>query len=100
MRSIVRRHPSNPVLSAEDVPYKATLVFNAGVTKFQGRYVMVFRNDYGTWGEPRFEGTNLGLAFSDDGIKWRVEPKPCFELEDEEIRRAYDPRLTVMWDDP
>jgi len=28
---------------------------------------MVFRNDYGTWGVPRFEGTNLGLAFSDDG---------------------------------
>ncbi|HUT33428.1 MAG TPA: glycoside hydrolase family 130 protein [Planctomycetota bacterium] len=96
MTAIIQRHPTNPVLSARDVPYQATLVFNAGVTKFQGRYVMVFRNDYGTWGEPRFEGTNLGLAFSDDGIRWRVEPKPCFELKDAEIQRAYDPRLTVL----
>jgi len=90
------RHPGNPVLAAKDVPYRATLVFNAGVAKYQSRYVMVFRNDYGTWGEPRFEGTNLGLAFSDDGVRWKVEPRLCFELKDEEIRRAYDPRLTVI----
>jgi len=92
----VQRHPRNPVLAAKDVPYRATLVFNAGVAKHQGRYVMVFRNDVGTWGEPRFDGTSLGLAFSDDGVSWKVEPEPCFELEDEEIRRAYDPRLTVI----
>ncbi|HET6454278.1 MAG TPA: glycoside hydrolase family 130 protein, partial [Armatimonadota bacterium] len=42
------------------------------------------------------DGTNLGLAFSDDGIQWEVEPRPCFELHDKEIRRAYDPRLTVI----
>ena len=45
---MIHRHPDNPVLSAKDVPYHATLIFNAGVTKFQGRYVMVFRNDYGS----------------------------------------------------
>ena len=42
---VVRRHPENPILSAGDVPYPATLVFNAGFAKFQGRYVCVFRND-------------------------------------------------------
>ena len=36
-----------PVLTPSDIPYKATLVFNAGVTKFNGKYVMAFRNDYG-----------------------------------------------------
>lgn len=93
---IIARCSANPVLSARDVPYPAKLVFNAGVTKFQGKYVMVFRNDYGPENENRLTGTNLGLAFSDDGVKWEVEPKPCFEMNDEEILRAYDPRLTVI----
>ena len=93
---VVTRYAGNPVLSRHDVPYPATLVFNAGVAKYQGRYVMVFRNDYGTWGEPRFEGTNLGLATSDDGLHWQVAPKPCFAMRDDEISRAYDPRITVL----
>ena len=93
---IVSRCEKNPVLSAEDVPYPATLVFNAGITRFQGRYVMAFRNDYDT-GEPRqLGGTNIGLAVSDDGVNWKAEQHPCFLMESEEIKRAYDPRLTVV----
>lgn len=87
---------SRPVLTYRDIPYKAALIFNAGVTKFGGRYVMVFRNDYGSMDEHKLEGTNIGLAYSDNGIDWKVEPKPCFVLHDDEIRRAYDPRLTVI----
>ena len=93
---VVRRYPDNPVLSARDVPYPSTLVFNAGVTKFRGRYVMIFRNDYGSEREKRLYGTNLGLAFSDDGIRWEVTDKPCFRMDRGEFRRAYDPRLTVI----
>lgn len=103
---VFTRHPSNPVLSAADVPYPASLVFNAGITKFHGKYVMVFRNDYGANNAAEFQagglkGTNIGLATSDDGVKWTVSPKPCFAMGDksnpnEEIRRAYDPRLTVI----
>ena len=93
---VMQRFPGNPVLSADDVPYPAKLVFNAGVTRWRDRYVMVFRNDFdlrdGVW--PR--QTNLGLAFSDDGIEWQVAEKPCFSMKTEEIRRAYDPRLTVI----
>lgn len=95
-RPVIERYAGNPVLSARDVPYPATLIFNAGVTKFGGRYVMVFRNDYGDEARKRLEGTNLGLAFSDDGIHWQVTDRPCFVMETEEIRRAYDPRLTVV----
>jgi beta-1,4-mannooligosaccharide/beta-1,4-mannosyl-N-acetylglucosamine phosphorylase len=93
---VMRRYPGNPILSAKDVPYPAMLVFNAGVAKYQGRYVMVFRNDYGSLEEQRLDGTNLGLAFSDDGIHWQVEPQPCFAWQDEEVRRVYDPRLIVI----
>ena len=41
----ITRHPANLILTAADVPYPAELVFNAGVTYFKGRYVLVFRND-------------------------------------------------------
>ncbi len=108
----ITRHPANPILTNKDVPYDATLIFNAGVCKFQGRYVMVFRNDWFSSTEPGAKHhTNLGLAFSDDGVKWAVEPKPCIELEQAqqlgaafcngrdpktEIKRFYDPRLTVI----
>jgi len=94
---LVRRFPGNPVLSKEDIPYPASLVFNAGVTKYLGQYVMVFRNDVSEHeSEPHFVETNLGLAFSKDGLNWEVQPEPCFRLEGEDIVRAYDPRLTVM----
>ncbi|OGK07100.1 MAG: glycosidase, partial [Candidatus Raymondbacteria bacterium RifOxyC12_full_50_8] len=93
---VIKRHTSNPILSAKNVPYKAALIFNAGIAKFNGKYVMVFRNDYGSIPEQRLDGTNIGIAFSNDGISWDVAPKPCFDLADGEITRAYDPRLTVM----
>ncbi|NIV11992.1 MAG: glycosidase [Aliifodinibius sp.] len=93
---IIKKHPANPILKASDVPYNSALVYNAGVTKFAGRYVMVFRNDFGSVKEQRLDGTNIGLAFSDDGIIWQAEPKPCFELSDEDIYRVNDPRLTII----
>jgi beta-1,4-mannooligosaccharide/beta-1,4-mannosyl-N-acetylglucosamine phosphorylase len=90
------RHPANPVLQASDIPYNAALIFNAGVTKYQGKYVMIFRNDYGSLAEQKLTGTNMGLAFSDDGVKWDVQSEPCFAISDGEISRVYDPRLTVI----
>jgi beta-1,4-mannooligosaccharide/beta-1,4-mannosyl-N-acetylglucosamine phosphorylase len=99
MTDMIKRYPANPVLSAAGVPYPATLIFNAGVAKWQGRYVMVFRNDYGgTPGTAHFDGTNIGVAFSDDGIRWEVRPRPWIEWKDSEVRRVYDPRITVVDD--
>ena len=107
-KEIPVRYPNNPILSAKDIPYPAVQIFNAGVTKFRGKYVMAFRNDYGRTkadfqrreaaglkGFPPVN-INIGMAVSDDGIHWQVSPKPCFELHDNEIQRAYDPRLTVV----
>ena len=93
---VIARHPANPVLTSKDVPFASTLVFNPGVTKFEGRYVMVFRNDYGREGDTHFDGTNMGLAWSADGVHWEVADAPCFDMGSDEIRRAYDPRLIVI----
>ena len=91
------RNTANPILTPKDIPYNSSLVFNAGVTKFRGKYIMVFRNDYGTIENP-IKYTNMGLAFSDDGISWEVEKKPCFAIANKEIHSINDPRLTVIDD--
>src|SRR4051794_21045730 len=87
---IIHRHPRNPILTSEHMPYPSRLVYNAGVTKFRGKYVMVFRNDFG-YDEllskaPHFQ---LGLAYSDDGVDWEVQPEPILEPNDPEVMANY-----------
>ncbi|MBQ9369487.1 MAG: glycoside hydrolase family 130 protein [Clostridia bacterium] len=95
--SVIKRHPLNPVLTEKQVPYDADLIFNAGVQKIDGTYYMLFRNDYcAPRGSHNLAGTNIGLARSDDGVHWTVDPEPHFALKDDEIRRIYDPRLQVI----
>lgn len=92
---VITRYPET-ILSYKDVPYPAALTFNAGVLKHDGKYIMVFRNDYGDYEKHRLDGTNLGFATSDDGIRWKVKDKPCFAMADDEIMRVYDPRITFL----
>ena len=101
--SIVTRYPNNPVLSSQDVPGQPSLIFNAGVCKYQGQYVMAYRCDDCTNMDqangdtiPHQFKTWIGFAYSDNGLQWRTSGKPCFEMHNDEIRRAYDPRLTVI----
>lgn len=94
--SSVIKKLDKPVLSRHDIPYQTALVFNAGVCKYKGKYVMTFRNDYGDFDAHRLDGTNNGLAFSDDGVNWEVSPDPFFAVKTEEINRVYDTRLTVI----
>lgn len=95
----IRRYQHNPILDASRVPYPSVQTYNAGFTKFNGKYVMIFRNDYNRTKENFMTAEtkiNLGLATSDDGFNWTVAPKPCWEIHSDEIRHIYDPRLTVI----
>ena len=98
---IIKRFAGNPILSKKNIPYPAELIFNAGITKYNGRYVMCFRNDYGV-NEEQYRGgdyglrTNIGFAESIDGIRWKVKDRPVFEFAQAGFSRAYDPRLTVI----
>jgi beta-1,4-mannooligosaccharide/beta-1,4-mannosyl-N-acetylglucosamine phosphorylase len=98
---ITRYNGGEPVLSAKDIPYKADCIFNAGVIKYQGRYVMAFRNDYDYNGKGSFNGCLIGLAFSEDGISWKVQEEPFLsiaDIGDPDVTKVYDPRLTVIED--
>ena len=93
-----------PILTKEDMPYEASLIFNAGVAKYKGKYVMIFRNDYGVTQEQFERGvrglkTSVGLAVSNNGIdNWVVFPKPLVDSADmhDECIRLYDPRITLI----
>jgi len=95
---------SEPILRSSDLPYPSALVFNAGVIKYNGEYIMIFRNDYGVdkYGyenEHRgFTGTSIGIARSKNGIDgWRIDPVPLLDSndpnKDPELKRFYDPRI-------
>ena len=86
-----------PVLTYKDTPYNSALIFNAAVEKINGKYVMLFRNDYGDFENEKLEGTSIGVATSDNGIDWKVSDKTRFQASvGEEITRIYDPRITVI----
>ena len=96
-----------PVLTKDDVPYPADCIYNAGIAKYNGKYVMVFRDDYDR-NEENFYDSNvqiaLGVAFSEDGVNWKVQPKPLFDSknldQNSEFIRIYDPRITIIENKP
>ena len=103
-------HRKGVVLSRDLVPYDSALTFNAGVVRRKDDYVMLFRNDYGFCrkdfddfyagiSDNTTPKTNLGAAFSPDGVNWKVGAKPVFSLSGKGISRAYDPRITRVEED-
>jgi predicted GH43/DUF377 family glycosyl hydrolase len=67
---VVNRYIKNPILTKNDVPYEVATVHNAGVTKYNGKYMMLFRSHL-------HNGRSiLGLAESNDGYNFIVNPEP------------------------
>ena len=68
---IIRRYGNNPILTAENVPYPATYVFNAGVARYRGKYYIAPRVDLRNLdkkpGEPNMRSIHTGFGVSDDG---------------------------------
>jgi beta-1,4-mannooligosaccharide/beta-1,4-mannosyl-N-acetylglucosamine phosphorylase len=91
---MIKRCELNPILTAKNIPYDADLIFNAGVIKLDGEYIMLFRNDYLKDKSVLSFSTNLGIARSKDGIHFTPDPKPCFQMSSDEIlemkRKAHE----------
>ncbi len=70
MEPIVKRYEKNPILTKDDVPYPVETVHNAGVVKYDGKHVMLFRSH-------RRNGRSIiGLAESNNGLDFTVRPEP------------------------
>jgi predicted GH43/DUF377 family glycosyl hydrolase len=69
-KSLVTRYEGNPILTKHDVPYPVETVHNAGATKFEGRYILLFRSHL-------HNGRSIiGIARSDDGYNFHVGARP------------------------
>lgn len=95
-KQFVTRYKGNPILTRDDIPYPVVTVYNAGVTKFDGRYVMLFRCGLDTG------RSIIGLAESDDGFDFKAREEPFmvpgkepFDSEYEEYG-VEDPRITYL----
>jgi len=92
----VQRYSNNPILTKDDVPYPVETVHNAGVTKFNDRYIMLFRSHLATG------RSIIGLAESDDGFRFKVRPEPFMVPSQEPPFCEYerfgveDPRITYL----
>lgn len=84
MASIVHRYEHNPILTKNDVPYPVETVHNAGMARYQGKYMMVFRSHL------RSGRSILGLAESEDGYRFRVRPEPFLTPAQEGIFQEYE----------
>src|SRR5437764_1337891 len=65
---VVWRYRNNPVIP-RDAFATANSIFNSAVVPFKGKFAGVFRCD------DTSRAMQLHVGFSDDGIKWRIEPK-------------------------
>ena len=98
-RPIVRRFEGNPILTPRDIPYSVETVHNAGVTKHDGKYVMIFRSHRATG------RSILGLADSDDGFRFVARPEPFMVPSPDGVFGEYeafgveDPRICQIGDD-
>jgi predicted GH43/DUF377 family glycosyl hydrolase len=43
-KPLVMRYAGNPILTKHDTPYAVETVHNAGATKFNGQYILLFRS--------------------------------------------------------
>ncbi len=93
---LIKRYPDNPILTRDDVPYPVATVHNAGVVKFNDRYIMIFRSH-------KYNGRSiLGKAESEDGYTFIVDKKPFMVPAAEGIFSEYeeygveDPRIIFL----
>ncbi|MDX9971754.1 MAG: glycosidase [FCB group bacterium] len=94
-QELFRRHPDNPILSAEQWPYLINTVFNAGATRLANGETLLLCRCEDTAGR-----SHLTAARSADGVtNWRVDERPTFAPDvvghPEEVWGVEDPR--VVW---
>lgn len=69
-KQLVSRYEKNPILTKDDIPYPVVTVHNAGVTKYNDKYIMLFRSHL-------HNGRSIiGIAESDNGYDFKVRPEP------------------------
>ena len=94
--SVIERCPANPILTRDDVPYPVETVHNAGIARYDGRIIMLFRSHL------RSGRSIIGIAESEDGFKFTVRPEPFMLPATQGVFAQYeafgveDPRISCI----
>lgn len=90
------KHPGNPIIKREDVPYPCNTVFNAGACMYGDEYILLLRVE-------DFAGkSHLTLAKSQNGVDFTVGEKPWITSSRDPYYEPYerygveDPRITPI----
>ncbi|MGC8720205.1 MAG: glycosidase [Thermodesulforhabdaceae bacterium] len=93
-KELFHRHPQNPIIKPDDMPYPVNAVFNPGATVYEGRTALLMRV------EDKRGISHLALATSPDGISnWEFSPQPIMTpdpLRPEEEYGIEDARITFL----
>jgi predicted GH43/DUF377 family glycosyl hydrolase len=95
-KELVKRYEGNPILTKADIPYSVETVHNAGVVKFDGQYVMLFRSHLANG------RSIIGMADSEDGFNFKARGEPFMVPSKEPVFYEYeqygveDPRITPL----
>ena len=92
----IERYHDNPILEPEDIPYPVATVYNAGMAKHDGKYLMLFRSN-------RLNGRSIiGIAESNDGYEFTPRPEPFMTPASDGVFAEYeewgveDPRICLL----
>lgn len=96
MQALIKRYTNNPILTKEDVPYPVATVHNAGMAKYNNKYIMLFRSH-------KLNGRSIiGKAVSEDGFNFQVDPEPFLTPATKGVFKEYeaygveDPRIVYI----
>lgn len=94
-KELFQRHPNNPIITVDHLPYPANSVFNAGVAGVGKETLLLLRV------EDRRGLSHLTAARSTDGVSnWRIHDRPSLmpspETNPEETWGIEDPRITFI----
>ena len=79
-RELLTRHPDNPILTWRDAPVPANAVYNPGAAKIGARTLLLLRL------EDTRRDNRLHCAWSEDGVRFEIEPEPIALATPEEER--------------
>ncbi len=82
---LLTRSPDNPIVTLRDLPFRCSDIWNAGVTKVGGRYLLLITIE-------TLEGRHcIYRALSDDGRHFLVDDEPLLAGDTEEAGCGCDP---------
>ncbi len=97
-RDVIRRCPSNPLISLGDLPFRSSDIWNAGVVRFGEQYLLLMTVEM-------LEGRySIYRADSNDGLHFTVDAEPFMSPADSGPNQMYenvgirDPRITLIDD--